>query len=61
MLKLIYSDGITIHLINESNIDGVRVMFSGFEDSKEMLDEINENYLPEYERDVRVKYEYTLC
>lgn len=56
MFKAIYSDGITIHLINDSNIDDVRAMFSGFEDSKAMLDEINENYLPEYERDIRVKY-----
>lgn len=56
MLKAIYSDGITLHLINESNLDEVGAMFSAFEDSKEMLDEINEHYVPEYERDIRVKY-----
>ena len=49
MFKAIYSDGITLHLINEFNIDEVRALFAGFEDSKEMLEEINESYLPEYE------------
>jgi RimJ/RimL family protein N-acetyltransferase len=56
MFTAIHSDGITLHLINESNMEEVRSMFSGFEDSKEMLAEIDESYLPEYEKDIRVKY-----
>jgi hypothetical protein len=56
MFTAIHSDGITLHLINESNIEEVRSMFSVFEDSKEILGEINESYLPEYEKDIRVKY-----
>jgi ribosomal-protein-serine acetyltransferase len=61
MIKGLYSDSITLFLINESNVEEVRSLFRGFEDSEEMIREMNENYLPEYENGERVKYGfYTL-
>jgi len=61
MIKGLYSDSITLFLINENNVDEVRSMLRGVSDSEEMLRELNENYLPEYEKGERVKYGfYTL-
>ena len=56
MFKALYSDSLTLHLINEDSIDDVRSMFSDFSDSATMLNELNESYLPEYEKGVRTKY-----
>ena len=61
MIKGLYADSITLFLINEDNVDEVRSMFRGFGDSDEMILEMNEHYLPEYENGKRVKYGfYTL-
>ena len=61
MIKGLYSDSITLFLINEANIEQVRNLFRGFDDSEEMILEMNEHYLPEYENGKRVKYGfYTL-
>jgi RimJ/RimL family protein N-acetyltransferase len=56
MFKALYADSITLHLINEDNADEVRSMFHGFSDSAYMLSEIDESYLPEYEKGKRMKY-----
>jgi RimJ/RimL family protein N-acetyltransferase len=56
MFKALYSDSITLHLINEENLDKVRSMFRGFPDSDSMLDELNENCLPKYEDGKRTRY-----
>ena len=47
------SDAITLHLINESNADGVRGMLRGFPDSDYMLHELEQSYLPQYDSDGR--------
>ena len=61
MIKGLHSDAITLFLINENNADEVRYMFRGFSDSEAMLRELDENYLPEYEKGERIKYGfYTL-
>jgi len=60
-IKGLHSDSITLFLINENNVDDVRSMFHGFSDSEEMLRELDEHYLPEYEKGERVKFGfYTL-
>lgn len=56
MIKGLYADSITLFLINEDNIEEVRSMFRGFDDSEEMILEMNENYLPAYENGKRVKF-----
>lgn len=56
MFKSLYSDSITLHLINEDNLAGVYEMFKGFPDSNEMLQGISESYLPEFEHGLRTKY-----
>ena len=56
MFKALYSDSITLHLINEDNLDEVRSMFSSFPDSEYLLSEINENYRPQYENGKRITY-----
>ena len=61
IIKGLYSDSITLFLINENNADEVRAMLHGFSDSEEMIRELDENYLPEYEKGERLKYGfYTL-
>jgi ribosomal-protein-serine acetyltransferase len=61
MIKGLYSDSLTLFLIEEKNVDAVRSMFGGFDDSEEMILELNENYLPEYDNGMRLKYGfYTL-
>lgn len=54
--KALHSGNITLHLITDENKDEVLGMFSGFPDSPELLEEINENYLPEYEDGQRTQY-----
>jgi len=61
MIKGLHSDSITLFLINENNADEVRSMLRGFSDSEAMLRELDENYLPEYEKGERIQYGfYTL-
>jgi ribosomal-protein-serine acetyltransferase len=56
MFKGLQADSITLYLIDEDNVDEVYAMFQGFPDSAELLQEIAENYLPEYEHGQRMKY-----
>jgi RimJ/RimL family protein N-acetyltransferase len=61
MIKGLYADGITLTLINDNNVEEVISLFCGFEDSEDMILEMKQNYLPEYENGIRVKYGfYTL-
>ena len=61
MIKGLYSDSITLLPITEENAGYVRSLMSGFEDSAEMILEMNEHYLPKYENGMRTKYGfYTL-
>jgi ribosomal-protein-serine acetyltransferase len=53
MFKALQSDSITLHLINEDNLDEVRARFQGFPDSEEMLAELFHNYLPRYDEQGR--------
>ncbi|PQJ11704.1 N-acetyltransferase [Flavipsychrobacter stenotrophus] len=50
------SGNITLHLITEANADEVLDMFAVFPDADELLKEIKENYLPEYEDEQRTQY-----
>jgi ribosomal-protein-serine acetyltransferase len=50
------SDSITLHLINEDNLTDIFALFQGFPDSKEMLDELFQNYLPRYENGRRTNF-----
>lgn len=54
--KALYSNSITLHLINEDNLTQVDSLFQGFPDSAAMLAELHENYLPEYRRGRRINY-----
>ena len=56
MFKALYSDSITLHLITDDNLSRVYDLFQGFPDSKPMLEEMFQNYLPEYEKGRQVKY-----
>ena len=56
MFTALYADDITLHLINEDNLEDVYAMFSGYEDSPVMLKEIKDNYLPAYEDGIRTNY-----
>jgi RimJ/RimL family protein N-acetyltransferase len=56
MFKALYSDGITLHLINEDNLAEVYDRFQGFPDSREMLEEMFRSYLPRYERGSRTNF-----
>ncbi len=58
MFKTIYSDSITLHLITEENIGGVRSMFEGFPDSDYMLAEFDESYLPKIEDGKVTRYSF---
>lgn len=53
MFEALYSDSITLYLINEDNAAEVCSMFEGFPDSDYMLSEINESYLPEFDEEGR--------
>src|SRR4051812_42526070 len=56
MFKALYSDSITLYLINEENFAEVCAMFEGFPDSDYMLDELNQNYVPDYDNGKRIRY-----
>ena len=56
MINALYSDSITLHLINEDNLADVCVLFQGYPDSREMLQELLQNYLPHYEKAKRTNY-----
>lgn len=56
MFKALYSDSITLCLINEENLAAVRSMLRGFPDSDSMLEELDESYVPEYEDGRRTRY-----
>ncbi len=56
MFKGLYSDSITLYLINEENLDNVRLMFQGYPDSEYMLGELERSYVPKYENGIRRKY-----
>ncbi len=56
MIKALYSDSITLHLIDEDNLADVCVMFQGYPDSRDMLQELLQNYLPQYEHGRRTNY-----
>lgn len=51
--RTLYSDGITLHLINEDNLADISTLFQGYADSHGMLDELFRNYLPHYDRQGR--------
>jgi ribosomal-protein-serine acetyltransferase len=50
MLRALYSDSITLHLINEDNLVDITTLFQGYPDSHGMLDELFRSYLPQYDR-----------
>lgn len=56
MIKALYSDSITLHLVSEDNLAKVSTLFQGFPDSDDMLRELFENYLPQYEHGKRTNY-----
>ncbi|GAB2559760.1 GNAT family N-acetyltransferase [Spirosoma areae] len=56
MFNALQAGSITLHLINEDNLTGVYELFRGFPDSDEMIREIAESYLPDYENGERTKY-----
>lgn len=56
MLKALYSDSITLHLIEEDNLADVCVLFQGYPDSREMLQELLRYYRPQYENGRRTNY-----
>jgi ribosomal-protein-serine acetyltransferase len=56
MLTALYSDSITLHLINEDNLAEVAALFQGFPDSKPMLEELFRNYLPTYDKGRRTNF-----
>ena len=56
MIKALSSDSITLHLIDEDNLADVCVLFQGYPDSREMLQELLRNYQPQYEKGKRTNY-----
>ena len=56
MIKALYSDSITLHLITEDNLSQVYSLFQGFADSKSMLEELFQHYLPTYDKGRRITY-----
>ncbi len=56
MLKALYADSLTLHLINEDNLADVCAKLQGLPDCDAMIQEIAEHYLPEFEKGVRTKY-----
>ena len=56
MLKALYSDSITLHLIDEDNLADVCFLFQGYPDSRAMLEELLRHYLPQYESSRRINY-----
>lgn len=56
MIKTLYSDSITLHLIDDDNTADVCLLFQGYPDSRDMLQELLQNYLPQYENGKRTNY-----
>lgn len=56
MVKALYSDSITLHLITDDNLSQVYDLFQGFPDSKLMQEEMFQHYLPKYEKGRQVNY-----
>jgi len=56
MFKALFSDAITLHLINDDNLVEVRSMLQGLADEDSQLKEIDEHYVPEFENGERTKY-----
>ncbi len=56
MFQALYSDSITLHLINDDNLAGIAGRFQGYSGSADMLTELFRNYLPRYERGQRTNY-----
>jgi ribosomal-protein-serine acetyltransferase len=56
MFNALYADSITLHLINDDNLADVCALFQGYPDSREMLQELLQNYLPQYEKGQRTNY-----
>jgi RimJ/RimL family protein N-acetyltransferase len=54
--RALSADSITLHLINEDNLNHINTLFQGFPDSAEMLAELHENYRPEYRHGRRINY-----
>lgn len=55
--KGLHSDGITLYLIEHDNLGEIRSMMAGFPDSEEMVSELEESYLAEFDEDGRrMKY-----
>ncbi len=56
MFSALYSDSITLHLINEDNLADICALFQGYPDSQPMLAELLRNYLPSYEQGRRTNF-----
>ncbi|WP_231403165.1 hypothetical protein [Hymenobacter guriensis] len=56
MLRALYSDGITLHLLSEDNLTGIFTLFQGHPDSREMQEELFRNYLPRYGQGRRTNF-----
>jgi ribosomal-protein-serine acetyltransferase len=56
MFQALYSDSITLHLINDDNLPDIAGRFQGYPDSADMLAELFRNYLPRYERGQRTNF-----
>lgn len=56
MFKALYSDSITLHLIEEDNLADVCGLFQGYPDSRDMLAELLRHYQPSYENGRRTNY-----
>jgi RimJ/RimL family protein N-acetyltransferase len=56
MVKALYSDSITLHLIDEENLSEVGERFRGFADSDRILKVLEQSYVPRYREGVRTKY-----
>ena len=56
MIKALYSDSITLHLIDEDNLADICILFQGYPDSLAMVQELLRHYLPQYENGRRTNY-----
>ncbi|MCC5613451.1 GNAT family N-acetyltransferase [Nostoc sp. CHAB 5834] len=56
MVKALYADSIALHLITDDNLSQVYELFQGFSDSRPMLDEMFQHYLPKYEKGRQINY-----
>ena len=56
MFKALQADSITLHLINEENLNDARSLFQGFADSDYLLNELEKSYVPQYKDGQRTKY-----